>query len=90
MQQNIQIGDWNFEPVCIRGRIVEEYGNPYSAVLTITITDGEVHIEGLLSKNKLTHYDKESLHKYISSLGYTYYITSRFNKGKRCKEKIDL
>ena len=88
MQQNIQIGDWNFEPICIRGRKVSTYGDSYTAIGTITITDGEPHIEGLLSTDKLTASDKESLHTYISMLGYDYYITSRFIEGKRKNEKI--
>tara|TARA_R110002167_G_scaffold91458_1_gene246091 strand:- start:164715 stop:165056 length:342 start_codon:yes stop_codon:yes gene_type:complete len=44
----IQIDDWNFEIVQLRGRRVKKFGDKYNGIADITITDGVPHVEGLL------------------------------------------
>tara|TARA_R110000796_G_scaffold51420_2_gene121282 strand:- start:374 stop:673 length:300 start_codon:yes stop_codon:yes gene_type:complete len=86
----VRKGDWVFEVVEVRARKVAEYGEPYSATGTITIVDGEPHIEGLLSTEKLTASDKTSLNQYVGYLGYDYYITSIFIDKERVMRKVGV
>ena len=77
------IDDWHFEVVAVRCRKVERFGEPYSSIVNITITDGEPHIEGGLSTVKVTKKDNLTMAKYIKSLGYSSYTCSTFKDGKR-------
>lgn len=75
--------EWNFEITQVRGRRVRNYGDPYTATLTITIVDGEVHVEGFLSLTSVSLSDSREVEKYISSLGYSQYTTSHYVNGVR-------
>ena len=86
----MQVNDWNFEIIAIRARKVKTYGDDFIATASITIVDGEAHVEGVISIGDFTLYDRASLGEYIKSLGYDYYISSRFKNGKRVKKKITL
>ena len=77
------IGEWHFEVIMIRCRKVAKYGDPYTAITNITITDGEPHIEGALSSAKSSRKDELALSEYIRHLGYNSYTSSRFKNGKR-------
>jgi len=77
------IGDWHFEVIGIRARKVKVYGDNYEAVATITVTDGEPHIEGLLGINGFSHADKEVMRKYLLSQGFTHFTSSKFVNGDR-------
>ena len=84
----MQINDWDFEVIVIRARKVKHYGLPYKSVATITITDGEPHVEGLIAKDRFNKKDKDTIETYIRSLGYKYYITSHYKNSKRIINKI--
>jgi len=86
----MQIDDWNFEVICIRARKVKRYGSAYKAILTITIVNGEPHVEGLIAKDRVSKKDKQIIETYIRSLDYKYYITSHYEHGKRIINKIKL
>jgi hypothetical protein len=86
----MQLDDWNFEVVCVRARKVKRYGMPYKSVLTITIVDGQPHVEGLIAKDRFNKKDKNTIETYIGSLGYKYYMTSHYKDGKRIINKIKL
>ena len=86
----MRIDDWHFEVIAVRCRKVSEYGDPYSAIFNITVTDGEPHIEGALSITQATKKDKLTMIKYIKSLGYDSYTSSTFKNGKRIVTKNNL
>ena len=78
------MGKWKFEVVQIRARKVDTFGDPYDAVATITIVDGQPHVEGLLSKDgSFNREDYIELQAYLKSIGYNTYTTSMFVGGKR-------
>tara|TARA_R110000772_G_scaffold42835_1_gene99140 strand:+ start:360 stop:620 length:261 start_codon:yes stop_codon:yes gene_type:complete len=77
------IGEWHFEVIQVRCRRVTKYGDPYTAITNITITDGEPHVEGALSSIKAKRKDKIALTNYIKHLGYDSYTSSYFQNGKR-------
>ena len=74
-----RIGEWEFEGVQFRGRKVVKHGKPYSAQATITVADGEPHVEGVMSLKKLTRTDKETLNKVIIFLEHDGYTCSHFD-----------
>ncbi len=81
---------WNFEIVQLRGRKVDKYGDNYTCVATLTITDGELHVEGLLSNNDFCSSDKRTIEDFIKNLGFDYYISSYYKNGKRKIVKNEL
>lgn len=80
MTHIIQTGKWLFEMKELRGMKVEEYGKPYSALTTIRIIDGELRVDGLISKQKLEKTDREELEKLVTTLGFSAYTYSNFNE----------
>jgi len=83
-------GDWWAEVVHVRLRKVHHYGDPYTAISSMTITDGELHIEGTISTEPATAQDKIDIHSICTDFGFTYYITSTFIKGKRVYKRVEL
>ena len=79
----MKIDDWHFEVIAVRCRKVDKYGDPYSAIVSITIADGEPHVEGALSTVVSTKKDRLAMAKYIKSLGYSSFTSSTFKDGKR-------
>lgn len=75
--------EWNFEITQVRGRRVKKYGEPYTAILTMTVVNGDLHVEGLLSSTSVTLDDIREVERYISSLGYSKYTTSHYVDGVR-------
>jgi hypothetical protein len=59
-------------------------------VATITITDGELHVEGLLSNNDFCSKDKRTIEDFIKSLGFDYYISSYYKNNERIIVKNEL
>jgi hypothetical protein len=86
----MRIDNWHFEVIAVRCRKVDKYGDPYSAIVNLTVTDGELHIEGALSTVKSTKKDKLAMVKYIKSLGYDSFISSTFKDGKRIITRNNL
>jgi len=84
------LGEWKFETVVVRARKVEEYGNRYLTVATITVVDGEPHVEGLLGVRGIDVADINTLHDYLVSAGYEYYTSSRFVDGERKTTRTKL
>lgn len=79
----MQIGEWNFEVTEIAGRKSSKFGKPFTGTGKIIFTDGEAHIENLMVNGGIKKSDKESLVKLLLMMGYKYYISSKFIKGKR-------
>lgn len=69
---------------------VKSYGDSYEAIATITVVDGEPHIEGLLGINGFTRSDMEAIRTYLVSKGYTHCTTSKFIDGNRKSSVFEL
>jgi len=85
--KSVQFGEWNCECVQYRLRRVKKYGDKYDGTCTITITDGDPHVEGLLSLAGFTHKDRDMIYSFIRSLGFDYFISSKFVNGERVIKK---
>ena len=83
-------GDWWAEIVHVRLRKVHNYGDAYSAIASMTITDGELHVEGLISIEDFSAEDVKTMSEICMDFGFTSYITSTFVKGKRVKKRNKL
>lgn len=81
MSNITNIDDWSFETTQVRARnTLGMYGKPYTGIYNITFTNGQAHVEGLLSKKKITNKDITTLEKYLTSKGYDRYHTIRNGK----------
>lgn len=90
MKKHVRIGAWVFELVGVRARKVDVYGKPFTSTASITITDGEPHVEGVISREKLSREDSLTLEKFCSSLGFDGYTCSHFENGERITTRIPL
>lgn len=81
------MSNWAFETKQIVARKSKNFGDAYTGVLTITITDGVPHIEGLLCTD-FTKEDFEEIKAFISGLGFKEAVTSSFVDGKRVTKII--
>jgi hypothetical protein len=61
--------NWLFEIKAVRAIKTKKFGDAYSAIANISIVDGEVHVEGLLSRDKFTREDIEEIRAFVKSLG---------------------
>ncbi len=83
--------NWLFEIKEVRAIKTDAYGKPYSAIADITIVDGDVHVEGLLSKHKNGgRRDLKEIENYIKKLGFKEYFYTRYKNGLKIKKKKKL
>ena len=78
-----EVNGWSFEVISIRARRTKKFGSPYTAVATITITEGVPHIEGLLTTTPFTAQDRGSFRRYLRDNGFRSAVFSRVKKGNR-------
>ncbi len=82
MKLKFQIGAWVFEVTGITARKVQKYGDEYSAIATIKIVNGQLHIEGLLNNGPdLNKSDYLSLYKLLRHCGLSEITYTRFKRG---------
>jgi hypothetical protein len=71
---------WIFEEKVIRGIMCSEYGQRYDASLFIRIINGQLHVDSLISKVKLSKSDYAEIERQIKSRGFTVYYIERLVK----------
>ena len=82
--------NWLFEVKVVRAIKTNEYGKPYSAIATITLVNGEAHVEGLLSKEHWGKADSLAIENYLKANGYQHYYFVRYKSGVAIKRKKRL
>ena len=75
--------NWLFEIKVVRAIRTNEYGKPYAGIASITIVDGEVHVEGLMLINKNKSDIKEIEQHIKYQLGFNEYYFSRYKNGEK-------
>lgn len=78
MQRFFEAHGWIFEVKQIIARRTECYGAEYDAQAILTIVDGELHIEGLLSKTGVGLTDHKALNVLSKELGFDNIEFKRF------------
>lgn len=79
--------NWLFEIKAVRAIKCKKYGDSYSAIASISIVDGEAHVESLFAKEKLSAQDGAEIEAYLKKIGFTQYFYSRYKKGKKTMNK---
>lgn len=74
---------WIFKEVVVKGVKVDEYGDPYSAAITLRFVNGQAHVEDLISKVPLSNDDLKEIGNAIKVRGFDQYTYSRFKNNKR-------
>lgn len=87
-----RIGDWVFEVKMVRALKTEEYGQPYSAVSTLTLNGDNVFIDSQLSRigEELTREDCDTLYEFCESMGASQIHFDRIRNGKRQSKVVDI
>lgn len=80
---NKSIGDWCFEITQVRARKVKDDG--YTSIATISIVNGEPHIEGLLCKDEFKIRDYKSFREFLIGIGFNTASITRFKNNIRTK-----
>ena len=65
-----QEGNWCWEVVQLRLRKTDSYGNEYSGVASVTIANGNAHVEGLLCDD-FSLQDARDIKKIGTRFGYS-------------------
>ncbi|OUR84670.1 hypothetical protein A9Q75_01710 [Colwellia psychrerythraea] len=67
----IKIDDWIFEIKTVRAIRVEEYGQPYSAIVNFNFNGDSVYVDGFMNNSDvdLTKEDFDTLKGYVKRLG---------------------
>jgi hypothetical protein len=78
--RTFQLDEWSCEITQIRVRKTDKFGKPYTAIATVTITDGVAHAEGFLSTEKPTKKDLITLEKLKTMLEVDECEHSRYKK----------
>ena len=68
---------WISEVKEVRLIKVDKYGEPYTAIVTIKIVNGQCNVESLLSINKLTRKDIMRIQQEVVNLGFDEYVDLR-------------
>lgn len=85
--------NWLFEIKEVRGIKTKSHGEPYSANVRLVIVNGELNVEGLLSREteqaKLSdaRADLREIEQQILNLGFNEYFYIRFKNGEKTKAK---
>ena len=74
---------WLFEIKVVRAIRTEKFGEPFDAEVFLNVVNGQLHIEGLLSKEDLKRVDLFEVEQEIKRMGFDHYYYSRFKFGKR-------
>lgn len=73
---------WHFEVTQVKARRAK-IGAPYTARIDLNIVDGQCHLEGAISTTPIARCDKKEIESFIKSLGFTEYLSSSIDNGKR-------
>lgn len=76
------MGNWISEVKEVRLIKVDSYGEPYNAIVTLKIVNGQCNVESLLSVNKLNKADILRIQKEVVKLGFTEYVDMRNANGE--------
>lgn len=76
------MGNWISEVKEVRLIKVDSYGEPYNAIVTLKIVNGQCNVESLLSVNKLNKADILRIQKEVVKLGFTEYVDMRNVNGE--------
>jgi len=72
MNSNKQVGNWNFELKQVFCRKTDSFGEPYTASVVITVTNGIPNIELLISKleDNFGKQDIKDIKEFLTGLGF--------------------
>ncbi|NCP66435.1 MAG: hypothetical protein GW763_09875 [Paraglaciecola sp.] len=87
-----QMDDWIFEVKMVRALKVRRYGEPYSAVASLTTNGDQVYIDSHLSVNneELTKDDFMTIYRFCESLGMKHISYDRIKNGIKTSKMVDI
>jgi hypothetical protein len=70
ISRNIKIGNWIFEVKMVRALRVDNYGDPYTAIVNINLNGNSAYIDGIMQKNnkKINDDDLEVIKRFCHKM----------------------
>ena len=87
MRHITEVGKWQFEVKEVRAIRTDNYGDPFTATLTLKIVNGDVYIENLLTTTAITSQDFKEVENFILALGFDSYYFCRYTDLSRTVTK---
>ncbi len=87
-----QIGDWIFEVKMVRALRVAEYGQPYSAVATLTSTGDNLYIDTQMTRNneEFNRSDYMAFYEFCKQLEVKQVHYDKVRQGVRFPKVVDI
>lgn len=92
MSRYIQHGDWIFEIKSVRALKVGKYGDPYSAIASLTLNGDTAYYDGLMTRDD-TSFDRKdfkTLIEFCRQLDVKAVNFDRFKNNKLVTETVNL
>lgn len=92
LRRHVQIDNWVFEVKSIKAIKVDNYGSPYSAVASFTITGDNAYIDGLLTNDgeEFTKSDYQTFIKMSQQLNLSQVNFDRFKRNRRVCNTVKI
>ncbi|MFS1701446.1 hypothetical protein [Alteromonas sp. AMM-1] len=87
-----RVGDWIFEVKMVRALRVEEYGQPYDAVATLTSNGDNLYIDTQLTRqhNELSRYDCMAFYEFARQLEMKQIHYDKLRNGQRQSRVVEI
>ena len=92
MPRYVKLNNWIFEIKAIRALRVEQYGDPYSAIASLTVNGDSAYFDGLMTRENqaFTRDDFETFKLFCAQLDVKQAKFDRFKDKVMCKEAVDI
>ncbi|GHF78811.1 hypothetical protein [Thalassotalea marina] len=92
MPRYVKLNNWIFEVKAVRALRVEDYGDPYSAIASVSVNGDTAYFDGLLTRENevFTRADFETFKQFCSQLEVGRANFDRFKNQIMFKESVDI
>ncbi len=92
MPRYVHHNNWIFEIKAVRALRVDNYGDPYSAIASLTLNGDNAYFDGLLTRENeaFTRDDFRTFKEFCSQLGVTNANFDRFKQSSMVNAQVDI
>ncbi|OKY26196.1 hypothetical protein BI291_13485 [Thalassotalea sp. PP2-459] len=92
MPRYVQLNNWIFEVKAVRALRVDNYGDPYSAIASLTVNGDNAYFDGLLSRENevFTRDDFSTFKEFCSQLSVKHANFDRFKQSSMVSAQVDI
>lgn len=92
MPRYVKLNNWIFEIKAVRALRVEQYGDPYSAIASLTVNGDTAYFDGLMTRENqaFTRDDFDTFKQFCAQLEVKQANFDRFKDKVLLKETVDI